>query len=229
MNNKPLVSVIIIVKNGERFLRQAIDSVLAQNYTLREIIVVDGQSEDKTAEIAQSFEQVSYIRQTNKGVADAYNLGIEVATGDLIAFLSHDDLWLPHKLNRQVDQMQRQPHIQYTVTKIKFFLEPGCAIPAGFKPELLEGGHVGRIMETLVARKSLFNWVGKFDDAYSIANDVDWYARVKDQNIPMAVIPEVLVHKRIHDKNTAADAQANNQQLLQILRRSLHRKRSQND
>ena len=229
MNDNPLVSVIMIVKNGERFLGQAIDSVLAQNYNSLEIIVVDGQSEDKTAEIAQSFEQVSYIRQINKGVADAYNLGIEIATGDLIAFLSHDDLWLPHKLSCQIDRMQREPHIQYTVTKIKFFLEPGCAIPPGFKPELLEGGHVGRIMETLVARKNLFDLAGKFDDTYSIANDVDWYARVKDQNIPMAVIPEVLVHKRIHDKNTAANAQANNQQLLKILRRSVHRKRIKND
>ena len=95
----PLVTVIIIVRNGERFLEQAIQSVLAQTYNPLELIVVDGRSQDRTAQIAQSFAEVRYVQQINKGVSDAYNLGIAEATGELIAFLSHDDLWTSDKLD----------------------------------------------------------------------------------------------------------------------------------
>ena len=75
----PLVSVIIAVKNGERYLTSAIKSVLNQDYHPVEIIVVDGQSEDRTAQIAKSFGQVRYILQVNKGISDGYNVGINVA------------------------------------------------------------------------------------------------------------------------------------------------------
>jgi glycosyltransferase involved in cell wall biosynthesis len=71
--NKPLVSVIIAVKNGERFLASAINSVLEQDYQPFEIIVVGGQSVDNTAKIAQSFESVRYVLQAGQGIADAYN------------------------------------------------------------------------------------------------------------------------------------------------------------
>lgn len=91
--NKPLVSVIIAVKNGERYLTSAIKSALAQEGSWPiEIIVVDGQSNDRTFQIAQSFGLVRFIRQVNKGVSDAYNVGIDAAKGEFLAFLSHDDL-----------------------------------------------------------------------------------------------------------------------------------------
>jgi glycosyltransferase involved in cell wall biosynthesis len=229
MTDSPLVSVIIAVKNGERFLAEAIQSVLAQEYRPIEIIVVDGHSTDKTGQIAQSFADVRYVQQGNTGVSDAYNLGIETAQGELVAFLSHDDLWLVDKLSHQVEYMTQHPQVQYTITKMMFFLEPGLALPPGFKATLLTEAQIGRVMETLVAHKRLFSQIGTFNTGYSIASDVDWYARANDQQIPMALIPEVLVHKRVHDHNTSADAQTNNQQLLKILRRSVQRKREISD
>jgi glycosyltransferase involved in cell wall biosynthesis len=226
--DKPLVSVIMVVKNGERYLAQAIDSVISQTYQPDEIIVVDGQSTDSTKKIAKSYPQVRYIRQTGQGVADAYNLGIDEARGELIAFLSHDDLWTVNKLAVQVDYLMQHPEIQYTVAKVKFFLQEGYGIPAGFKPELLQGAYVCRIMENLVARKNLFQEIGKLNPEFSPADDVDWYARAKDRNIPMAVMPEVLLYKRIHDANTSlSDLQLNNQLLLKILKESVGRQRQQ--
>ena len=87
----PLVTVVLAVRNGERYLASAIQSVLAQDYRPIELVVVDGQSSDATAAIAQSFVQVHYVRQMTQGISNAYNLGIEVASGDLIAFISHDE------------------------------------------------------------------------------------------------------------------------------------------
>jgi glycosyltransferase involved in cell wall biosynthesis len=215
------------VCNGERYLASAINSVLAQDYHPLEVIVVDGPSKDKTAEIAQSFAEVHYIRQHNKGVANAYNLGIETATGEFIAFLSHDDLWTPDKLQVQVSYMLDQPQLQYTTAKIRFFLEPGYAIPPGFRPELLLGEHIGHIMETLVARRSLFEIVGTFNPQLSTAEDVDWFARAKDYAIPTAVIPKVLLHKRVHDTNLSLNTRENNRNLMNALKQSITRKRNQ--
>lgn len=222
----PLVSVIIAVKNGERFLASAINSVLEQDYRPIEIIVVDGQSEDRTAQIAQSFAQVGYIQQVNKGVADAYNVGIDAAKGELVAFLSHDDLWTPDKLSVQVNYLIDHPKIQYTIAKVKFFLEPGHSPPSGFRKELLGNDHIGRIMETLVVRKSLFDVIGKFRTDLTTAEDVDWYARANDNGVPMAIIPKVLLYKRVHDANISLNVLVNNRNLLKALRQSIDRKRN---
>ncbi len=221
----PLVSAIIAVKNGERFLASAIDSVLQQNYKPIELIVVDGQSVDRTAEIARSYGVVRYIRQTNRGVGDAWNVGIDAADGEFFAFLSHDDLWMPNKLALQIGYMTRHPEIQYTVTRVKFFLEPGVHVPSRFKEELLEGDHVGRMMETLVARRSVFGLVGRFNPEYTTAEDVDWYAKAKDMDVPMGVIPQVLVQKRMHDANTTYSSRDFHDNLLNVLRDSVRRQR----
>lgn len=225
--NTSLVSVVMAVRNGERFLAKAIESVLAQTHEAYEIIVVDNQSTDNTKKIAKFYQQVRYLCQTGQGIADAYNIGIDAAKGEFIAFLSHDDLWTPEKLSVQANYLLNHPEIQYTTARIKFFLEPGYVIPSGFRPELLEGDHVGCIMETLVARKQLFDLIGKFDLQLTTAEDVDWFARATDSHIPMAVMPQVLLYKRVHNTNLSINSTNNNQNLLKILRRSVERKRNQ--
>lgn len=222
-----MVSVIIVVKNGERYLARAIESVLDQTYNHYEIIVVDGQSSDNTEKIAKSFPQVRYIYQSSKGIANAYNMGIDAAKGEFIAFLSHDDTWTSNKLSTQVNYLIEHPDIQYAVAKVKFILEEGHSIPPGFRPELLKGEHVGQIMETLVARKTLFDAIGKLNPEFSVAEDVDWFARAKDDCVPMVVIPEVLLYKHVHDTNLSLTSSVNNQNLLKILRSSIKRKRNQ--
>jgi glycosyltransferase involved in cell wall biosynthesis len=78
------------------------------------------------------------VLQQNTGIADAYNTGIAAAQGELVAFLSHDDIWMPNKLSLQVNYMRAHPDIEYTITFIKYFLEPGSQIPRAFKSQLLE-------------------------------------------------------------------------------------------
>lgn len=224
MTDQFLVSVIMAVRNGERYLAQAIDSVLAQSYRTFEVIVVDDGSVDKTEEIAKTYRHVRYIRQARQGVATALNAGIDAARGQLIAFLSHDDLWLPNKLSRQVDCLNRESETQYTVTWFKYFLEPGYELPRGFKQALLGKPLVGRIPETLVTRKQLFDQIGKFNRDFRCANDVDWFVRAKDYAAPMTVIPEVLVFKRLHDTNLAYNSPVN-AELLGLLKQSIMRQR----
>jgi glycosyltransferase involved in cell wall biosynthesis len=221
----PTVSVIITVKNCDRFLAQAIDSVLAQTYQPDEIIVVDDRSTDNSAKIAKSYPQVRYMIGDGKGTASAYNLGIDSANCQFIAFLDQDDIWTPNKLNIQINYLLDRPEIQYTIAKIIWFLEPGYPLPIGFRKELLNRDTVARIPGTLVAHKSLFKSIGNFDSQLTAAEDFDWFIRASDLKIPMAIIPEVLLFKRIHNTNASLNVEKNNQNLLKALRTSIKRKR----
>ncbi|MFT5312548.1 MAG: glycosyltransferase involved in cell wall biosynthesis [Paraglaciecola sp.] len=227
--NQPLITTIVAVRNGEQFLRDALDSILASDYPNVEIVLIDGGSTDGTAAIAQSYPQVKYFAQEGKGIPDAYNQGVSEANGEWIAFLSHDDRWLPKKLSLQAQYLSENEDHQLVVCRIQYFLETGCQIPSGFRPELLEGDHVAKIMETLLVRKNLFEEVGVFDTRYDIGEDVDWYARVQDAGFEVPVLPEVLVHKRVHDHNSSIDVDKNNVILLQVIRESIKRKQQQRD
>jgi glycosyltransferase involved in cell wall biosynthesis len=223
--SEPSVSVILIVRNGEQFLEAAISSVIAQTYTNWELIVIDGQSTDATAAIAQSYPQVRYFLQTDLGVSHAYNLGIAQAQGEFIAFISHDDRWASDKLTLQVQYLCDHPEIDYVGAHTQFILEPGHAIPPGFRPNLLEGTHPTYIMETVMARQGVFVRVGGFDQHFQVAEDVDWFARAQDMQIASAMIPQALLYKRVHSTNLSLTAKVNDQNLLTILRRSIARKR----
>lgn len=106
----PLVSVVIPVYNGERFIVKTIRSVLEQTYKEVEVIVVDDASSDRTEEKVRSFtsERVKYVGLAeNRGVANARNVGTKMAQGKYLCFLDADDLWRPEKLSRQIDFMER--------------------------------------------------------------------------------------------------------------------------
>jgi len=225
MQPLPRVSVVLPVKNGARYLAAALESVQEQSLKPEEILVVDGHSVDGSPEIARSFPNVRVLVQQNTGLAEAWNTGIKAARGDLIAFIESDDRWAPDKLQLQVECFTRRPAAQYVIGRVHFFLEDGHAVPRGFKQELLQGSHVGRIPGTLLVRRSLFRDVGVFDPALTIAADVDWFARCKDAGVSEAVLEEVLLYKRVHDRNLSSDAGKNTRELLKLLRTSIGRRR----
>jgi len=222
--SKDLVSVIIPVYNAERYLAEALDSIFIQDYRPLEVIVIDDGSEDNSAKITQAYPQVCYVYQSHQNVAMARNTGLAKACGEYIAFLDADDCWTPDKLRIQMDYLLGHPEIQYTITRMKYFLEPGQAMPSNFKKQLLEGDHIGRLLSTLVARKSIFDIAGKFKPELTTAEDVDWFARANDHHLPMAVIPNVLLHKRVHKANLSLNALENNRNLLRVLKKSIDRK-----
>ncbi len=224
---QPLVSVIVPVYNGARFLRAALESVFAQTYRPIEVFVVDDGSADDSGVIAQSFPEVRYIRQENQGVAAARNNGIEAARGEFFAFLDQDDLWTPEKLRLQIEHLLNNPELGYTLTHQQFFLEPGTTLPVWFRKELLTSIHTGWVLGTLVVRRTAFEQVGNFATGYSAANDSDWFFRAKAADIPMAIVPELLLLKRIHEANDSGRAKEILSELLKVVKSSLDRYRSQ--
>lgn len=221
----PLVSVIMIVQNGERFIRQALESIFAQDYHPTEIIIVHGNSHDRTLEILRGYNNLRIIQQTGSGVSQAYNIGIKAAAGDFVAFLSCDDMWMTEKLSTQINYMLKNPAVMFTNAHIQYFLEDKNQIPVGFRKEWLVGTHPARIMETLVARKQVFEKVGYINENLQTADDVDWYSRASDSKIESCMLPQILLHKRIHSANTSMQIEKNNRNLMAALRESVKRKK----
>jgi glycosyltransferase involved in cell wall biosynthesis len=218
----------MIVQNGERFIRQALDSIFEQSYSPLEIIVVHGESQDKTLDIISEYPDITLIQQKGKGVSDAYNTGIKAARADFVSFLSYDDIWTPDKLSSQMHYMLLHSDIMFTNCLTRYFLEPGIEIPEGIRKQWLTGTHPARIMETLVARKKVFELVGYFNPSLRTAEDVDWYSRASDLKIPTWMLPEALLRKRIHGKNTSMQLEQNNKNLLTALREAVMRKKQTN-
>ena len=224
MENNALVSVIIPVYNCESYLASAIESVFSQSYRPWEIIVVDDGSTDGSASIARRYKDIRYIHQNNKGVASARNTGLAAAQGMFIAFLDADDTWPSQKLHMQVEYLRQHPSVMYTISKINNFLEPGLDIHPQILQSILKSDQIG--MATIVARKEVFDRIGGFDSSYEVGEDFEWHSRAQDAGIPMAILPEVLLNRRIHKSNISiTKPRACNAARLRVIKESLDRRR----
>lgn len=217
------VSVVIPSYNHERFLGQAIDSVLAQTFPAHEIIVVDDGSQDQTTEVLRNYAtRVHAIRQVNSGVSRARNAGIALASGDLITFLDADDVWLPRKLERQVACLQAHPGAGLVHCGVEDIDEGGrpltqilCGLEENVATELLLfrrpvilGGGSG----VMIPRRVL-DRIGVFDPALSTSADWDLYFRIA-RNYPVCFIPEVLLQYRRHGSNMHSNIHAMRRDML---------------
>jgi len=220
------VSAVIVVRNGERFLADALQSIARQTRPPDEVLVVDGQSTDRTAQIAQAFPGVRYLLQPDHGIANARNLAIREVSGEFVAFLDADDLWTPDKLAAQLAAMLAQPHLMYTTTLLRLFYDPDCPPRPGFREKGFTQGIEGRFPGTMLARRAVFDRVGPFDPAFAVAFEVDWFARAQDMQISSGVVEEVLLHKRIHAANISIQREQFRREWFVVMRRSLARKRS---
>ena len=227
-----LISCIVPIFNGERYLGETLDSILAQTYRPLEIIVADDGSTDGTAAVVATYDdQVRYLWQTNAGPAAARNLGLRAVQGEFVAFLDADDLWHQEKLARQMARFEARAELDMCFTKAQNF----------WLPELREFGarhrdHPAlgetvcpRSLCTLVARRSLIDTVGDFNPKFSVGEDTDWFLRTLEQGAVMESLPDVLMYRRWHRGNISWRAFASDAQLrdarLQLVKARLDRRR----
>jgi glycosyltransferase involved in cell wall biosynthesis len=220
-----LVSVIVPVLDGERFLGAALDSVGAQTYPHVEIIVIDEGSSDRSVEIVAKRPAVRLLRQGRAGVAAARNAGAEEARGELIAFLDQDDEWRPDKLECQVALLGERPDIAIALTHIEVVLEAGTPLPEWVLRDWLTTPQRGYIPSTWLVRREAFEQIGPFDTSYAMAADGDWLARAKDAGLSSEMLAGALVRWRIHGANHSFDQETMRRELLRLLLSSSRRQR----
>jgi glycosyltransferase involved in cell wall biosynthesis len=225
MRRGPLVSVVVPVYNGERFLGEALDSVLAQDYEPLELIVVDDGSTDASATVAESHG-VRVLKQNNRGVAAARNAALQASAGELIAFLDQDDLWLPEKLETQVSFLLEHAEVGLVYSHAELLVEQGARLP-GWLHGYTDRAMPGYLPSTLLSRRAVFEAVGPFDSSYTVGSDSDWLLRVKDAGFGHRMLPDVLVRYRIHGANNIYQQPLVLREIARMFHESAVRQRSE--
>ena len=228
----PTVSCILPVYNGERFLAEALESVLAQSYPLQEILVVDDGSTDGTRALVESYvaksaEQVRYLWQTNAGPAAARNLGITHTTGEFVTFIDADDLWHLEKTARQVAHFDARPDLGVSVTHVQnFWMEELREEEERMRDHPRSKPMAGYVTQSIMVRRTLFNEVGLLNVDLKHGDDTDWFMRAQEQKVLIDLLPDVLVSRRLHrDNRSRVHAKQSQQEYLKILH--MARKRQQ--
>ena len=201
------VAVIIPTFNHARYVARAVQSVLDQTHRPAEVIVVDDGSSDNTSEVLASFgSRIRAVRQENRGVAAARNLGAKLSTSPLLAFLDADDAWHLTKLERQVERLAAEPGIGLVNCGLEEVDETGRTL--GYRAEGL-GGWVARELfllhdgvapaggSTVLIPRAVFDSVGGYDERLSTSADWDLSLRIATR-YPIEFISEPLVLYTLH-------------------------------
>ncbi len=224
---KPLVSCIVPVFNGERYLAEALDSILAQTRRPLEVIVVDDGSTDGSAAVVAKYgAEVSYIHQANAGPAAARNRGLDAARGEFLAFLDADDLWHKDKLVRQMARFEARPELELCSAHMENFWSPEVKRE---EDRLSDGGLAKTqpgVTQAIVARRALFDRIGPFDTALMHRDTMEWLSRAVDAGAVMETLPDILVFRRIHlDNMSRRRGHDDRDELLRSVKATLDRRR----
>ena len=228
MPNDTLISTIIPVYNGERYLAEAIESILAQTCLPGEIIVIDDGSTDESTKIAQRFApMVHYYWQPHGGAGAARNHGVAVARGDFLAFLDADDLWTEDKLARQTAAFTDDSTLDVVFGHVQQFYSPelGEEIRQRLKlpVEVIRGLHAG----AMLIKPEPFLRVGLFKSDLQLAEFVDWYARAMELGLKSLMLPDVVMKRRIHQTNQGTRHREARGDYVRVLKAVLDRRRRQ--
>jgi glycosyltransferase involved in cell wall biosynthesis len=222
----PLVTVVVAVYNGERFLRPALESLYAQDYQPFEAVFVDDGSTDGSAEIARAFAGIRYVYQQNQGLAAARNTGLALASGEFLAYLDDDDLIPPHKLRRQAEYLVANPDVGCVLGRQEIMLESGVEPPEWLTRDPIFGDLDGIPFVSAMIRTELLRAVGGFDPSYRFAEDRDLFVRLREHGVRMEVLPEVLLFRRFHGENMNFRLRPQKHPLLRSLKAKLDRERA---
>lgn len=219
-----LVSCIVPVHNGERYLAQAIDSIVSQPHRPLEVIVVDDGSTDGSAALAESYgDPVRVIRQEHRGPAGGRDTGIRAARGEFICMLDADDLWVDGKLERQLEQFRLRPELDVCLAFSESFWEPGLEEEERryrANGKVRGSHHFG----TMLVRRSVFETIGPIDAARSYSDQVDWFARMGEADVVVEILAEVLMRRRMHRESMSHSA-PNNDAYLDLVKARIDRRR----
>ncbi|CAG1012659.1 UDP-Glc:alpha-D-GlcNAc-diphosphoundecaprenol beta-1,3-glucosyltransferase WfgD [Anaerolineales bacterium] len=211
------VSVIIPVFNAAAWIRQTIDSILAQTIRVLEILVVDDGSTDNTADIVREYgSPVVYINQQHQGVSAARNRGIRTAKASLIAFIDGDDYWHQRKLEAQIGLMG-QKDLQWVSCEIQpFDSDTGAFVDGLTSPvqngDVLEALFLNNFIgsATPLVRRDVFDQVGLFNEAHEARIGEDWDMWLRIASIyPLGVVHERLAFLRLHGSSAMSSTSMN--------------------
>jgi len=194
MSYSPLVSIVTVVYNGEKYIEHTIRSVIDQSYKNIEYIVVDGGSKDNTVSIIKSYEShiAKWVSEKDEGISDAFNKGIAMATGEIVGIINADDWYEKDTVQTIVDNIR-----DYDIVYGDLQMWKG-----GAKDYLLKGDHTFLEQEmtvthpTLFVKRECYLKYGAFDKSFKCAMDYDLALRFKVKGCTFKYVPAVLSNMR---------------------------------
>jgi len=229
---KPLVSAIIPNYNYARYVGEAVESALGQTYPNIEVIVVDDGSTDNSLEVLQQYrERIKIIEQKNSGVCVARNRGVAESTGEYIAFLDADDVWLPEKIEKQVAKLASGKDLGLVHVGVIDIDASGNELAthlngmAGdvsvelmmFEKAVILGGGSG-----VMIPRTVFNKVEGFDETLSTSADWDLYFRISSA-YSVGFIGEPLLRYRLHGSNMHSNIRRMESEMLSAYEKAFSR------
>lgn len=226
-NNNPVVSVVMPAFNSQHTIKEAVESVLAQSYPHIELVVIDDGSTDSTKDVLASHSgRIRYLYQVNRGPSAARNLGIDNALGNYIAFLDADDVWYPHKIERQLQGFVDNPEAKWGYCRSNLVTEAGYPIGSNFwnpcygAPVSLQFPAFDSILRfgteihtsTVIVDRRFLLEVGHFDESLRSSEDTDVWIRMAHKSPPL-FLSDVLSTRRMvdgvtfHERRIAYDSQ----------------------
>jgi glycosyltransferase involved in cell wall biosynthesis len=219
---KPETSVIIPVRNGARFVGEAITSVLAELRDGDEVLVIDDGSTDRTPVILAGFGNpaLRLLSGGGQGVSAARNMGLAASRGAFIAFLDHDDIWPAGRHGMLTMALKREEDLDAAFGRIERRIEPGARITAESQ---VQGHHAPWLVGSGLFRRRLLERVGGFAEDMQQGEDLDFHQRLVEAGMRVALCEIPGLVRRHHDTNTTNDRSLAEPWRLDVLRRKLAR------
>ncbi len=216
MNENPVLSVIVPIYNGAKFLPRALDCIQRECPPQTEFIVVDDGSTDDSAQIAAGFLGVRVISQINAGPAAARNVGIRAAQSDILAFLDVDDLWPGGSLALRLEHLQNNSQLDMVLGRVQVFRV--------LEDELTEP-FVAFLIGAALYRRRVFDKVGLFDETLRFSEDTDWFLQTRERGIELLRLQETTLIYYLHGANMTNGKTFKELDVVYALKRSLDRRR----
>jgi glycosyltransferase involved in cell wall biosynthesis len=195
------ISAIIPAYNAGRYLREAIASIQAQSHSVQEIIVVDDGSTDGTAALAQRIAGVTLLQQTNRGVAEARNAGVQAARGELLAFLDADDEWTPDAMASNFAALSSQPEAHGVIGLSEEFICPDAPAEVAQRYAARSLDRTALFCGAMLLRRGVMETTGPFHTESTGGDFVEWFLRAQRAGVRITRNPDGVLRRRIHGNN----------------------------
>ena len=220
------VSAAIPVRNGEAYLAETIESVLAQTRPCDQLIVVDNGSTDASAEVARGFgATVELVHEQRPGIGPARNAAMRAVRGEFVAFLDADDLWEPEKTALQLDAFAAEDALQLVFGHVLQFASPELPPEQAKSLRVPSEPQPGLYIGAMLARREAIDAVGSWPEAVAVSDGLSFLLRARELGLSQAMLAETVTRRRVHGENHSLNNRGERTEFAHHLKRSLDRRR----
>jgi glycosyltransferase involved in cell wall biosynthesis len=227
MGDRPRVTVMMTVYNGAPYIAEAIESILDQEWKDVEVVVVDDGSDDASGDIAAGLgPRVRVERTERRGMGAARNRALELASGELLAFLDADDRMVPGALERLVRALDDDDSLDVVYAHVREFVSPDVDEETRATLRPAADRIPGRLPTTMLCRRGAFLRVGGFPTHLKMGIGMDWAARAEELPLRSTMLPDVLFERRLHGQNNGLRERDRRTDYVRTVKAALDRRRA---